>query len=142
VDTAFLNGKLEEDIYMWPPEGVTSRDGEVCKLNRSLYGLKQAAATWYKTISDVFVKHLGFKQCASDSCIFVRKDGVWIALYVDDMLISAKSLTMIKTIQAELSKKFTLKDLGQARFILGMEVKYDRKTRATSEPSSQHQQNG
>lgn len=118
VDTVFLNGKLEEDIYMWPPEGLSTRKGEVCKLNRSLYGLKQAAAVWYKTISDVFVKHLKFKQCASDSCIFVRDDGTWIALYVDDMLISSKSLKTIKLIEAELSKMFKLKVLGQTRVLL------------------------
>ena len=72
------------------------------------------------------MKCLGFKQCASDSCIFVRNDSTWIALYVDDMLISAKSLRTIKTIQTELSKQFKMKELGQARFILGMEVKYNR----------------
>lgn len=130
VDTAFLNGKLEEDIYMLPPEGTDVNDDEVCKLNNSLYGLKQAAAVWYKTISKVFVKKLKFRQCASDPCIFVHADGTWVVLYVDDMLISAKLLATIKNIQAELSKEFTLKDLGQTRFILGMEVQYNRTARS------------
>ena len=91
----------------------------------------------------MFVNRLKFKQCASDSCVFVRSDGVWIALYVDDMLIAAKTLKTIKTIQTELSKQFTLKDLGQARFILGMEVKYDRiGTSLQTQPRSQYPENG
>jgi hypothetical protein len=129
VDTAFLNGKLEEDVFIHPPDGVGIK---VCKLNRSLYGLKQAAATWYKTISTVFVKKLGFKHCTSDSCIFVRFDGsnaVYIALYVDDLLIGAKSRETIEVIKSELESEFKLKTLGQARFILGMEVDYNREAK-------------
>jgi hypothetical protein len=101
VDTAFLNGKLDEDVFIHPPAGVVISKKQVCKLNRSLYGLKQAAATWYKTISTVFTMKLGFKQCTSDPCIFVRFDGpdaVYIALYVDDLLIGAKSRGTIEAI--------------------------------------------
>jgi hypothetical protein len=127
VDTAFLNGHLEEDVYVFPPDGVQTKANQVCKLNRSLYGLKQAAATWFKTISTVFMK-MGFKQCVSDSCIFVRHEGVasaFVTLYVDDMMIGAKSLMAIKTVADELSTHFKLKQLGSVRFILGIEVEYD-----------------
>lgn len=75
VDTAFLNGYLQEDVYIRPPEGVSVQAGHVCKLHRSLYGLKQAAITWYKMISEVFVTKLEFVRCKSDSCMLVRQSG-------------------------------------------------------------------
>jgi hypothetical protein len=75
VDTAFLNGHLEEDGFVCPPEGVDAKPNQVCKLIRSLYGLKQAAATWFKTISKVFLE-MGFVPCVSDSCHFVRQQSM------------------------------------------------------------------
>ena len=77
-------------------------------LNRSLYGLKQAAATWYKTISCVFVEMV-FSACAADSCIFVKDtNGSWIyaALYVDDLLIDAASTGAVDDVAAQLSSRF------------------------------------
>ena len=132
IETAFLNGHLDENVFIWPPEGIKCEEGNVCKLNRSLYGLKQAASTWYKTISVAFVNNLKFKQCTSDSCIFVRRDGdvfTYVALYVDDMLIGAKSMEIVQEIKNSLCSQFKLKDLGDARHILGMELNYDRKSR-------------
>nr|CCA18273.1 putative polyprotein [Albugo laibachii Nc14] len=107
MDTAFLNGKLEEE--------------------RSLYGLKQASAVWYKTITNVFLI-LKFQQCKSDACIFVRRDQTnfaYIALYVNDMLISARSFDVIESISNKLAKIFTLKKLGMAKFILVMKLSYN-----------------
>ncbi|KAE9354977.1 hypothetical protein PR003_g3065 [Phytophthora rubi] len=73
IETAFLNGDLDEDVYMEPPEGVRVPVGMVCQLRRSLYGLKQAAAVWFTTIRAVFSK-LEFSQCRADPCLFVRHD--------------------------------------------------------------------
>ena len=132
VDTAFLNGFLEEDVFISPPQGTSCAANHVFKLNRSLYGLKQAAATWFKTISNVFVNKMGFTQCVADSCIFVRRDGdswVYVALYVDDMLVGASSLKAVEAVRLELANEFKLKNLGCVRFILGIEVDYDRVTR-------------
>ncbi|GMF65420.1 unnamed protein product [Phytophthora lilii] len=70
VETAFLNGDLEEDVYMAPPLGIDIPEGMVCKLRRSLYGLKQAAAVWFKKIRSVFIS-MGFMQCRADPCLFV-----------------------------------------------------------------------
>ncbi|KAE9338779.1 hypothetical protein PF008_g11896 [Phytophthora fragariae] len=127
VETAFLNGDLEEEVYMVPPEGINVRDGMVCRLRRSLYGLKQAAAVWHKTIRSVFIA-LGFKKCKSDPCLFVRvgQNGpVYIVLYVDDLLIGCGAEEEASSIAEALGARFQLKSLGDARFILGMELHYN-----------------
>ncbi|KAE8969014.1 hypothetical protein PR001_g27622 [Phytophthora rubi] len=127
VETAFLNGDLEEEVYMVPPEGINVRDGMVCRLRRSLYGLKQAAAVWHKTIRSVFIA-LGFKQCKSCPCLFVRvgQNGpVYIVLYVDDLLIGCEAEEEASSIAEALGARFRLKSLGDARFILGMELHYN-----------------
>nr|CCA23660.1 putative polyprotein [Albugo laibachii Nc14] len=114
---------------MWPPPGLKAEPGQVCKLQRSLYGWKQASAVCYKTISNVFLD-LKFHQCRSDACIFVRRDQtnfVYVALYVDDMLISAQSLDVIEDISNQLAKVFTMKKLGMAKFILDMKLSYNVK---------------
>uniref|UniRef100_A0AAV1U517 Polyprotein n=1 Tax=Peronospora matthiolae TaxID=2874970 RepID=A0AAV1U517_9STRA len=131
VDTAFLYGVLEEEVYVYPPLGVRAEHNQVLKLNRSLYGLKQAAATWYKTISCMFVE-MGFFSCVADSCIFVKETkGSWIyaALYVDDLLIGAESTGVMEDVAAQLSSRFQLKILEGVRYVLGIEVKYLRNNR-------------
>nr|CCA26485.1 putative polyprotein [Albugo laibachii Nc14] len=131
VDTASLNGHLEEEVYIYPPRGVQAQANEVCLLKRSLYGSKQAAATWFMTIAQVILE-MGFRHCRTDSCIFVRQRGnsvVYIALYVNDMFIGAMTLEEIKAISDKLSRKFKLKDLGKAKFMLGIQVDYDREQR-------------
>ncbi|CAI5734626.1 unnamed protein product [Peronospora farinosa] len=131
VETAFLNGDLEEDVYMEAPYGIEIAPGMVRKLRRSLYGLKQAAAVWHKKICSVF-SAMGFEQCRADTCLFVRRNNAknksptYIVLYVDDLLIGCKSDAEADTIYKELSEHFTVKSLGAARFILGMEVNYSQ----------------
>nr|CCA19616.1 putative polyprotein [Albugo laibachii Nc14] len=126
VDTAFLNGILEEDVFIYTPQGVEGKPKQIFELNRSLYGLKQVATTWFKAISTVFAQ-MGFTKCLSDSCMFVRKGSkswVYVTLYVDDMLIGAKTIDSIKKVANELLSHFSLKILGKVRFILGIEVEY------------------
>lgn len=127
ADTAFLYGILKEVIYMRVPEGVPHQPGEACLLQRSLYGLRQASAVWYKTIRNAF-KDLGFKQCKADPCIFVKQSGsnfVYVTLYVDDLLIGARSKAEIAVVKQSLASHFKMKDLGAARFVIGMEVQYN-----------------
>lgn len=129
VETAFLNGNLEEVVYMVPPEGIRVQDGMVCRLRRSLYGLKQAAAVWHKTIRQVFLA-MEFKQCRSEPCLFVRVGShgpVFVVLYVDDLLIGCAKAEEASSIAANLSTHFRLKSLGDAKYILGMELHYDLK---------------
>uniref|UniRef100_A0AAV1TGR4 Reverse transcriptase Ty1/copia-type domain-containing protein n=1 Tax=Peronospora matthiolae TaxID=2874970 RepID=A0AAV1TGR4_9STRA len=75
VRTTFLNGDPDEDIYMAQPDGYTDEDHEhiVCKLQRSLYGLKLSPRKWNKTIDEFMIK-IGFKKCESDHCIYIKRD--------------------------------------------------------------------
>ena len=95
VKTAFLYGELEEEIYMLQPEGFAEIDKEnlVCRLNKSLYGLKQALRYWYKRF-DSFIISLGYTRLSSDHCTYYKRfkeNDVFIILllYVDDMLVMA-----------------------------------------------------
>jgi len=86
--TAFLNGKMKEDIYMLQPEGYIQEGNEnmVCKLNKSIYVLKQASRCWRDTL-DKFLKESKYKQYTTDSCIYIKRVGgqyTYIAVYVDD----------------------------------------------------------
>lgn len=131
VKTAFLHGDLEEVIYMEQPEGFKQPETEelVCKLKKSLYGLKQSPRQWYKRF-DSFMIRIGFNRCEYDCCVYVKglNDGsyIYLLLYVDDMLIAAKSMGEVNRLKALLGKEFDMKDLGAARKMLGMEIQRDR----------------
>ncbi|WVZ49078.1 LOW QUALITY PROTEIN: hypothetical protein U9M48_000459 [Paspalum notatum var. saurae] len=118
VKTAFLHGDLEEEIYMDQPEGFI----------KSLYGLKQSPRQWYKKFDSSMIAN-GFKRSQYDSCVYIKfVDGspIYLLLYVDDMLIAAKSKVDIANLKAQLSSEFEMKDLGAAKKILGMEISRDR----------------
>ena len=95
VKTAFLHGELEEEIYMTQPDGfhVPGKENHVCKLRKSLYGLKQSPRQWYKRF-DSYMMQLGYNRSSFDSCVYYNKlkDGsrIYLALYVDDMLIASR----------------------------------------------------
>ena len=94
VKTAFLHGELEEDIYMDQPEGfvVPRKENLVCRLKKSLYGLKQSLRQWYKRFDSFMLSH-GFKRSDYDSCVYlktVNASAIYLLLYVDDMLIATK----------------------------------------------------
>jgi hypothetical protein len=104
VKTAFLHGELEEEIYMDQPEGlvVPGKKDLVCKLKRSLYGLKQSPRQWYNRFDSFMLAH-GFKRSQYDSCVyikFVNELPIYLLLYVDHMLIAAKSMKEITTLKA------------------------------------------
>jgi len=131
VVTAFLNGDLEEDIYMQIPEGLRTRDNHnlVCKLNKALYGLKQAPRQWYDKIHDYLVNVLKFKSNEYDPCLYIRKIGsdiIIIALYVDDLLIIGNSQSQIAHLKREFKTRFEMKDLGPATAMLGIHISRDR----------------
>jgi hypothetical protein len=132
VKTAFLHDELEEEIYMDQPEGfiVSGKEDLVCKLKRSLYGLKQYPRQWYKRFDSFMLAH-EFKRSQFDSCVyikFVNGSPIYLLLYVDDMLIATKSKKEITTLKARLSSEFEMKDLGAAKKILGMEIIRDGKS--------------
>jgi hypothetical protein len=130
VNTAFLNGDLEEEIYMKQPPGfeVKGKESFVCKLQKSLYGLKQSPRQWNR-VMDKFLNQNGFKNCAADTCIYIKKDGkdvTMISLYVDDLLIGSTSSKMMQDTKQLLNKRFEMKDLERLKFCLGIEFVWDK----------------
>jgi hypothetical protein len=113
------------------PEGfiVPGKENYLCKLKRSLYGLKQSPRKWYKRFDSFMLSH-GFKRSKYDCCVFINhgnRSPIYLLLYVDDMLIAAKSRREITTLKKLLSSVFEMKDLGAAKKILGMEIIRDKK---------------
>ena len=131
VKTAFLHGDLEEEIYITQPDGfkVTGKENWVCKLSKSLYGLKQSPRHWYKRF-DQFMIGQNYTRSSFDHCVYFRKlqNGyfIYLLLYVDDMLIASRNQGVICRLKAQLSKELEMKDLGEAKKILSMEIARDR----------------
>nr|AAM94928.1 putative polyprotein [Oryza sativa Japonica Group] len=126
VKTAFLNGELEEEIYMDQPDGyvLEGQEGMVCKLLKSLYGLKQAPKQWHEKF-DTTLTSAGFVVNEADKCVYYRYGGgevVILCLYVDDILIFGTSLNVIEEVKDYLSKSFEMKDLGEADVILNIKL--------------------
>ena len=124
VHTAFLNGKLDEDIYMCQPEGfvVKGKEDMVCHLHRLLYGLKQSPRCWNKELS-CHLFQSGFQQSKADPCVFFQwKDGHLniVSIYVDDLILVVDLMKDLQKTKAELSARFIMKDLGQLRYCLGI----------------------
>jgi hypothetical protein len=129
VNTTFLNGDLEKEIYMKQPKGfvVKGKKELVCKLKRSLYGLKQSPRMWYQKF-DTYILGLGFVRSKVDRCVYSKQVGnhfIYVVLYVDDMLLVGNNIDVIKEVKSQLSSKFDMEDLSAANFILGMEIKRD-----------------
>jgi len=126
VKTAFLNGELDEEIYMKQLEGfvMPGQEHKVCKLVKSLYGLKQAPKQWHEKFDKVIVSN-GFNIHESDKCVYSRfngNKGVIICLYVDDMLIFGTDSESIELTKLLLSSNFDMKDMGLADVILGIKI--------------------
>ena len=122
VKTAFLNEQLEEETYMKPPKGYFQENSElVWRLKKSIYGLKQSPRCWNHSI-DEQLKMMEFQPTPSDPCIYKSKENVIIGLYVDDILIAGQDLNRINEIKKELSRHYELKDLGQMKSFLGVEI--------------------
>uniref|UniRef100_A0AAV1VDZ4 Polyprotein n=1 Tax=Peronospora matthiolae TaxID=2874970 RepID=A0AAV1VDZ4_9STRA len=106
---------------------TTYAQNYVCQLNKAIYGLKQAASAWNKTIHRVFLGY-GFKSCGADQCVYVKRSKsnfIYVCLYVDDMIIAAKTSDEIDDVQNALKSVFKMKELGPAKFILGMEIDHN-----------------
>ena len=115
VNNAFLHGDLEEEIYMRQPIGFEQGGpGLVCKLNKAIYGLKQASRSWFLTVRTVLLS-LGFSPSRADISLFYRvskTEVTYLLIYVDDMLITGSSSSAIKYVIQQLHTYFSLKDLG------------------------------
>ncbi|GJS17824.1 retrotransposon protein, putative, ty1-copia subclass [Tanacetum coccineum] len=133
LKTAFLNGYLNEEVYMEQPEGFVNPKypNRVCKLKRSIYGLKQASRQWNKRFDDE-IKKFGFSQNADEPCVYLKASGsnvTFLILYVDDILIMGNSIPMLQDVKSYLGKCFAMKDLGEAAYILGIKIYRDRSRR-------------
>ena len=132
VKTAFLNGNLTEEVYMTQPEGFISRSGsKVCKLQRSIYGLKQASRSWNFRFDET-IKEFGFSQNLDEPCVYKKTSGsaiVFLVLYVDDILLIGNDVSVLQSVKIWLSKNFSMKDLGEATYILGIKIYRDRSKR-------------
>ena len=116
VTTAFLNGELEEEVYMRQPEGfvIPGKEHLVCKLTKSIYGLKQSPRYWNAALHN-HLKKLGFIQTTTDPCVYRSSGGepVYLGVYVDDIIIAARSDKKLAEVKKELALCFDIKDLGK-----------------------------
>ena len=133
VVTAFLNGELDEEIFMKVPAGFRdpNRPNLVCRLLKALYGLKQAPRQWYAKIHRFLTNVLNLISSAYEPCLYVFYDGhllLIIILYVDDLLIAGNSRKEISRVKGELMKVFKM-DLGDVKEFLGIEIIWNRVSR-------------
>ena len=129
----FIREDLEDEIYMKQPEWfmVKGKKELVCRLKKSLYGLKQSPRMLYQNF-DTYIQGLGFTRSKEDHCFYFKLIGdrvIYLVLYVDDMLLIGNDKEIIQDLKTQLFSKFDMKDLGAANYILGMEIKRDRAKR-------------
>lgn len=126
VKTAFLNGFLKDEIYMRVPEGITANENHVCKLNKSIYGLKQSARCWFEHFDKVLKQH-GFTNSLVDRCLYFQNKGhvtknIYLILYVDDLVIATFDTNTMTNFKNYLKKTFKMVDLKEINIFLGIKV--------------------
>ncbi|CAH9133273.1 unnamed protein product [Cuscuta epithymum] len=125
VNNAFLHGDLSEDVYMRVPQGFSKNgDTRVCKLQKSLYGLRQASRNWYHKFTQSLLK-VGFRQSHADHSLFIFRRGLvqtFALIYVDDVILAGNDVSHINDTKRHLDENFSIKDLGPLKYFLGIEV--------------------
>jgi hypothetical protein len=129
IKQAFPNAPIDSTIYVEQPIGFNDKNkpNYVCKLNKALYGLKQSARQWQLFLTNILVK-LGFKNCISDTAIFINeKEPIILAVHVDDILVFAKNKGLVDNLFSNLqSTKLEVSNLGELNEFLGIEINRDR----------------
>lgn len=127
VKSAFLNGFLEEEIYVEQPQGfvVKAKEDQVLRLKKALYGLKQAPRAWYSRIDAYFTDH-GFRRSKSEPTLYIKTQGnsdtLIVSLYVDDLIYTGNSEQMIQELKKDMMKTFEMTDLDLMHYFLGIEI--------------------
>ena len=125
IEAAYLNGDLAHEVYMKQPEGYhQGAENLVCKLNKSLYGLKQGANEWNKRLHDTLSKN-GFKQSNNDPCLYTKQhNGEWmyISIHVDDLIVACTDSAMIQKFETDMNREFVMKDVGNLHCYLGIQI--------------------
>jgi hypothetical protein len=126
VNNAFLQGTLNEEVYMDQPPGFVNKSfpDHVCRLKKALYGLKQAPRAWYMELR-VFLLSIGFVNSTADASLFIQRTPsatLYLLVYVDDIIVTGSSSTELSGLIATLAARFSLKDLGYLNYFLGVEV--------------------
>ena len=119
-------------MFTWHNRKVLSwkeKNDMGCRLKKSIYGLKQASRQWYLKF-DSTIRKFGFKENVEDNCVYAKfKNGkfIFLVLYVDDILLASSDVSLLLETKKFLSSNFDMKDLGEASFVLGIEIHRDRR---------------
>ena len=129
VNNAFLHGDLKEDVYMMlPPDTTSAKPNQVYKLDKSLYGLKQASRQWYEKLTSLLLHH-GYIQASPDHSLFTKQsnsDFTILLVYVDDVILAGNSLSKFQSMKQILHDSFQIKDLGKLKYFLGLEIAHSQ----------------
>lgn len=124
VKTAFLNGELDEEVFIHIPEGFAKKRGKICKLEKSLYGLRQAPLMWNNTLKRALAE-LGMQPLKTDPCIFKNKDNsIYLAMHVDDGMLVGKNQSDLEQMLQKLDKFFCITS-NEPKSYIGIELKFD-----------------
>lgn len=141
VDTGFLNGKINSEVYVNQPPGFGKVEGKVYRLKKALYGLKESPRVWYDCFDDHLIS-LGFERCLIENCLYVLKNQkgkvVYIIIFVDDLLVCSENVSCINDVKNKLKAKFHMKDLGRIKRYLGIDVNYNLYTQVMTLSQSEY----
>ncbi|KAL0300270.1 UNVERIFIED_CONTAM: Retrovirus-related Pol polyprotein from transposon RE1 [Sesamum angustifolium] len=151
VKSAFLNGYIDEEIYVEQPQGFIAKGSEekVLRLKKALYGLKQAPRAWYSRIDKYFMDR-GFRRSLSEPTLYIKSQGndtLIVSLYVDDLIYTGNNEKMIQDFKEDMMKTFEMSDLGLMHFFLGIEINQEKEgniymSKEVHGDSTQEVQNG
>jgi hypothetical protein len=127
VKNDFLHGDLSEEIYMEQPQGFIQNSSLVCRLKKSLYGLKNTPRAWYEEMDSYLLSH-DFVRCKSNSNVYMlgtTNSMIILVLYVDDILITGSFASTITLVKDILHDRFSMTDMGPLHFFLGIDISQD-----------------